>query len=176
MPVAGSSVVIKVLRHSCQTILTVTDLIIDGWLLGFADWPHLTVLCNARRTGRPTALPLPPLGSSQTALSASQACSMLMQCDHIQPFTSLCHVKGIYILHYQCGAAALTLVLSAHLPGFPVVVSKPSQALKVINDLFQWRLCQRLPMLVAIVRSNAENRKKKVVKVPFWSSYTSWKF
>lgn len=37
MPVVGSSVVIKVLQRSCQNISTVTDLIIDGWLLGFAD-------------------------------------------------------------------------------------------------------------------------------------------
>lgn len=90
MPVVGSSVVIKVLRRSCQNILTVTDLIIDGWLLGFADWPRLTVLCNAPRMADPvpltsSALALPPLGSSQTTLSGSQACSMLMQCDHFQP-------------------------------------------------------------------------------------------
>lgn len=142
------------------------------WVLGFADWPHLTVLCTAPRMVDPlplhsSALPLPPLGSSQTALSASQACSMLMQCDHFQPSTSLCHVKGIYILHYQCGVAALTPVLSAHLPGSPVVVSKPSQALKVIKDLFQWWLCERLLMLVANVRSLTwvENTKKNKVNI-----------
>lgn len=130
MPVVGSSVVIKVLRRSCQIILTVTDLIIDGWLLGFADWPHPTVPCNAPRMVDPlpltsSALPLSPLGSSQTALSASQACSMLMQCDHFQPSTSLCHVKGIYIQHYQCGTAVLTSVLSAHHPRSPAMGRSP---------------------------------------------------
>lgn len=35
--VAGSSVVIKMLGHSCQTILTVTDLIIDGCLVLLTD-------------------------------------------------------------------------------------------------------------------------------------------
>lgn len=82
------SVVIKVLRRSCWNILTVTDLIIDGWLLGFAEWPHLTVPCNAQSMVDPLSLsscilPLPPLGSSQIALSATQACSMLMQCDQL---------------------------------------------------------------------------------------------
>lgn len=72
-----------------------------------------------------SALPLPPLGSSQTALSASQAYSMLMQCDHFQPSTSLCHVKGIYIQHYQCGMAVLTSVLSAHHPRSPAMGRSP---------------------------------------------------
>ncbi|KAM7367159.1 hypothetical protein PAMP_015083 [Pampus punctatissimus] len=74
-----------------------------------------------------SALPLPPLGSSQTALSASQACSMLMQCDHFQPSTSLCHVKGIYIQHYQCGMAVLAPVLSAHHPGSPAMGAEPQR-------------------------------------------------
>lgn len=125
--IAGSSVVIRVLRHLCQNILTVTDSIIDGWLLGFADWPHPTVPCNALRMVDPlpltsSTLPLPSLGSSQTALSASQVYSMLMQCDYLQPSTSLFHVKGIYIQHYQCGTAVLTLVLYAHHPGSTAMV------------------------------------------------------
>lgn len=145
------------------------------WVLGFADWPHVTVLCAAPRMVAPlplhsSALPLPPQGSSQTALSASQACSMLMQCDHFQPSTSLCHVKGIYILHYQLWSGCTHPGAQCPSSGSPVVVSKPSQALKVINDLFQWWLRERFPMLeqtLDIMCKRGKMSLKRVIKLHF---------
>lgn len=54
--------------------------------------------------------------------------------------------------------------------GSPVVVSKPSQALKVINDLFQWWLCKRFPMLEQtsdIMRKRGKMSLKRVIKLHF---------
>lgn len=107
-----------------------------GGCLCFADRPCHTVPCNAPRmtldpssspSSSPSSLPLPPMGCGQTPLSASQACSMLMQCDHFLSSTSLGDVKGIYIYiqHYQCGTAVLSPVLSDHHSGTLTIVRSP---------------------------------------------------